>query len=104
MTSQAPELLDMLPTWSRVVITSNVRKASSLTLRILKSLYQKADLGATDEGFVATCSEEESVNLVQSFLETTTLVIEMIPVNMSRFSVGLHRPWHHCKRLPVHMN
>jgi hypothetical protein len=35
------------------------------------------------EGFAATCSEEEAVELVQSFFETATQVIEMIPVDMS---------------------
>jgi hypothetical protein len=58
------KLLDKLRTPSREVIASNMRKASSLTLGILKSLYLKADLDATGEGFVATCLEEEAADLV----------------------------------------
>jgi hypothetical protein len=73
----------MLAARSREVITSNMRKASSLTLRILKSLYLKANLDAAGEGFTATCSEEEATNLVQSFMESATRVIEMIPIDMS---------------------
>jgi hypothetical protein len=83
MASRTLELLDMLPTRSWEVITSNMRKASSLTLGILKSLYPKADLDATDEGFTATSSEGEATNLVQSFIETATRVTEMIPIDMS---------------------
>jgi hypothetical protein len=73
----------MLAARSREVITSNMRKASSLTLRILKSLYPKANLDATGEGFTATCSEEEATDLVQIFMESATRVIEMIPIDMS---------------------
>jgi hypothetical protein len=86
-TSRAPELLDMLPTRSREVITSNMRKASTLTLGILKSLYPKVDIDPAGEGFATTCSKEEATDLVQSFLETATQVIEMI-LTCHRFSVG----------------
>jgi hypothetical protein len=78
-----PELLDMLPARSREVITSNMRKASRLTLGILKSLYPKADLDVAGEGFTATCSKDEVADLVQSFMESATRVIEMIPIDMS---------------------
>jgi hypothetical protein len=74
-------LLDKLLSGSQAVFTSNMRKAASLTLEILKSLYLKADLSAPSEGFVATCLEEEAIDLVQSFLATR--VIEMISVDMS---------------------
>jgi hypothetical protein len=47
-----------------------MRKASSLTLWILKSLYPRADLDAVDEGFVTTCTEEEDDKLVEDFIET----------------------------------
>jgi hypothetical protein len=77
---QAPELLDLLLTRSQEVIHSNMRNASSLTLGTLKSLYPKADLGATGEGFTPTCTEEEANELVRSFLETVTWIIEMIPL------------------------
>jgi hypothetical protein len=62
--SRTPELMDMLLTKSREVIASNLRKASSLTLGILKSLYPKVDLDAAGEGFMATCSKGEATNLV----------------------------------------
>jgi hypothetical protein len=41
-TTQAPVLLDMLPTRSQEIIISNMRKMSSLTLEILKSLYPRS--------------------------------------------------------------
>jgi hypothetical protein len=47
-----------------------MRKASSLTLWILKSLYPQADLDAVDEGFVTTCTKEEDDKLVEDFIET----------------------------------
>jgi hypothetical protein len=81
--SRAPELLDMLPTRSWEVIISHMRKVSSLALGILKSLYPRADLDAAGEGFSATCSEEEANNLVQSFIETMTQVIETISIDIS---------------------
>jgi hypothetical protein len=81
--ARAPVLLDMLPTQSREINISNNRKASGLTLRILNYLYPQADLDAMGEGFMATCTEEESGKLVKGFIETTTRVIEMIPVDMS---------------------
>jgi hypothetical protein len=59
-----------------------MRKVSSLILRILKSIYPRADLDATGEGFAASCTEEEASDLVQSFVETATQVIEIIPVDM----------------------
>jgi hypothetical protein len=46
LVDQAPVLLDGLPAHSRGVILANVRKASSLTLGILKSLYPQTDLDA----------------------------------------------------------
>jgi hypothetical protein len=78
---QTPELLDQPLTRSREVIHSNMCKASSLTLRILKSLYPKEDLGAGDEGFAPTCTEEEANELVRRFLEMVTWIVEMIPLN-----------------------
>jgi hypothetical protein len=54
-------------------------RASSPTLVILRSLYPRADLEAAGEGFAATCSDEEAKELVKSFLDTVTKIIEMIP-------------------------
>jgi hypothetical protein len=80
---RAPMLLDMLLTHSRKAILSNMRKASSLTLRILKSLYPRADLGAVGEGFAVTCTKEEANKLVKDSTTMVTRVIEMLPVDMS---------------------
>jgi hypothetical protein len=63
-TQRALELRDMLPTQSWEIIHSNMMKVLSLTIDILKSLYPKADLGATGEGFTATCREELANDLV----------------------------------------
>jgi hypothetical protein len=60
-----------------------MRKASSLTLRILKSLYPRADLDAVGEGFAVTCTEEEADKLVKDSTAMVTRVIEMLPVDMS---------------------
>jgi hypothetical protein len=37
----------------------------SLTLGILKSLYPRADLDVTGEGFAATYNDEETLKLVE---------------------------------------
>jgi hypothetical protein len=50
-----------------------MRKASSLTLRILKSLYPEGNLDTTGEGFATTCSEEEADDLIQSFVDIVRL-------------------------------
>jgi hypothetical protein len=53
-----------------------MRKASRLTLRILKSLYPRADLGAAGEGFAATCFNDEANKLVEDSTMMVTRVIE----------------------------
>jgi hypothetical protein len=60
-----------------------MREASSLTLRILKSLYPWVDLDAAGEGFTVTCTKEEADKLVEDSAETVTRVIEILPVDMS---------------------
>jgi hypothetical protein len=60
-----------------------MREASSLTLRILKSLYPWVDLDAAGEGFTVTCTEEEADKLVEDSAETVTRVIKILPVDMS---------------------
>jgi hypothetical protein len=76
---RVPELMDALPTQSREIIQKNMLKASSLTLAILKSLYPRADLVATSEGFATTCTREEADALVASFLDTVDKIVEMFP-------------------------
>jgi hypothetical protein len=58
-------MLDSLPTRSREIILTNTRQSASLTLRILMSLYPRADLNAADEGFIVTCSDEEALKVVE---------------------------------------
>jgi hypothetical protein len=81
--ARAPMLQDMLPTRSREIIISNMRKASSLSLRILKTLYPRADLDLSGEGFMMTCIEEEADKLVEDSIEMMTRVIEILLVDMS---------------------
>jgi hypothetical protein len=75
--------LDRLLTRSREVILSNMRKASGLTLRILKSLYPSADLDAAGEGFTETCYEDEANKPIEDSALMVTWVIEMLPFDMS---------------------
>jgi hypothetical protein len=60
-----------------------MRKVSSLTLGILKSLYPRANLDVAGEGFTMTCSEDEANNLAKDSTVMATQVIEMLPVDMS---------------------
>jgi hypothetical protein len=54
----------------------------SLTLRILKSLYPRADLNTTGEGFAVTCSDEEALKLVEDSAMTAGHVVDMLGVDM----------------------
>jgi hypothetical protein len=81
--ARAPLLFDGLPTRSRDVILYNMRKASSLTLAILKLLYPWAGLDLVGEGFATTCSTYEASKLVEDSAVTVSLVMEMIPIDMS---------------------
>jgi hypothetical protein len=76
-------LLDMLLTHSRENNHSNIRKTSSLPLRILKPLYPRADWDSVDKGFVMTCTKDEANKLVEDSTVMVTWVIEMLPVDMS---------------------
>jgi hypothetical protein len=60
-----------------------MRKASSLTLSILRSLYPQADLDMTGKGFTVTCTEVEASKLVEDSTVMVTRVIEMLQVDMS---------------------
>jgi hypothetical protein len=63
--ARAPQMLDSLLTRSREIILANMRHSASLTLRILRSLYPRADLDAVGEGFATTCRDEESLKLAE---------------------------------------
>jgi hypothetical protein len=76
-------MLDNLPTQSREIILTNMRQSVSLTLRILKSLYPRADLDAAGEGFVVTCSDEEALKLVEDSAVMVGQIIDMLGVDMS---------------------
>jgi hypothetical protein len=79
----APQMLDSLPTRSREIILANMRKSVSLTLRILKSLYPRAELDAAGEGFAMTCSDEEALKLVENSAVTAGQIIDMLGIDMS---------------------
>jgi hypothetical protein len=54
----ASQILDNMPIRSWEIILTNMSQSTSLTLRIMKSLYPRADLDAAGEGFTVTCSDE----------------------------------------------
>jgi hypothetical protein len=76
-------MLDSLPTRSREIILTNMRQLVSLTLRILKSLYPRADLDAAGKGFVVTCSDKEALKPVKDSAVMVGHVIDMLGVDMS---------------------
>jgi hypothetical protein len=61
----APQMLDSLSTRCREIFLTNMRQLMSLTLRILKSLYPRADLDMTGKGFTVTCSDGEALKLIE---------------------------------------
>jgi hypothetical protein len=80
--TQAPQMLDSLPTRSREIILTNMKQLASLTLRILKSLHPRANLEAAGEGFTATCNDEEALKLVEDSAVTVEHIIDMLPVDI----------------------
>jgi hypothetical protein len=76
-------MLDGLPTRSQEIILANMRQSMSLSLGIWKFLYPRADLDTMGKGFVATCSDEEALKLVNDSIVTAGLVIDMLGVDMS---------------------
>jgi hypothetical protein len=76
-------MLDSLPMRSQDIILANMRQSVSLTLKILKSLYLRADLDTMVEGFAVTCSDEEAFMLIEDSAMTTGQVIDMLGVDMS---------------------
>jgi hypothetical protein len=69
--SQAPQMLDSLPTRSGEIILTNMMQSASLTLRIMKSLYRWAD------------SDDESLKLIEDSAVTAEHFVDMLPVDMS---------------------
>jgi hypothetical protein len=76
-------MLDSLPMRSQEIILTNMRQSVSLTLRMLKSLYSRADLDAAGEGFTVTCSDEEALKLVDDSAVTARQDVDMLGVDMS---------------------
>jgi hypothetical protein len=76
-------MLDSLPTRSRVTILTNVRQSVSLTLGILMSLYPRANLDVSGEGFTATCSDEEALKLVENSAVMVGQIVDMLGVDRS---------------------
>jgi hypothetical protein len=60
-----------------------MKQSASLTLRILKSLYPRADLDAMDEDFTISCTDEEASKLVENSTVMANQIIEMLLVDKS---------------------
>jgi hypothetical protein len=60
-----------------------MKQMTSLTLRMLKSLYPRAGLNPTGEGFVVTYTDEEASRLMEDSTVTADRIVEMLPVDMS---------------------
>jgi hypothetical protein len=60
-----------------------MKQVASLTLRILKSLYPRADLDAAGDGFTMTCTSEEALRLVEDSALTADRIVDMVPIDMS---------------------
>jgi hypothetical protein len=79
----APQMLDNLMTRSRENILTNMKQLASLTLSISMSLYPRANLDAVGEGFVATCSDDEALKLIEDSAMMVGHIVDMLPVDMS---------------------
>jgi hypothetical protein len=80
---RAPQMLDSLPSWSWEIILTKMKQSASLTLRILKSLYPRADLDAAGEGFAVTYSDEEALKLIEDSAVMAGHIVDMLPIDMS---------------------
>jgi hypothetical protein len=80
--ARAPQLLDGLLNRCEEVIVANMKQAVSLTLEILKSLYPRVDLDVAGDGFVATCTDEEGLKLVEDSALTADRIVEMVLVHI----------------------
>jgi hypothetical protein len=81
--ARTPQLLDGLLNRCQEVILANMKRATSLTLRILKSLYPRADLDAAGEGFVATCTSEEALKLMEDSDSMAGHIVDTVRIDMS---------------------
>jgi hypothetical protein len=76
-------MLDSLPTRSQEIFLANMKQSTSLTLRILKSLYPCANLDAAGEGFVVTSSDKEALKLVKDSAVRAGHIVDMLGVDKS---------------------
>jgi hypothetical protein len=60
-----------------------MKQTTSLTLRILKSLYPRANMDTTGDGFAMTCTDEEALKLVEDSTLTANRIVDMVPIDMS---------------------
>jgi hypothetical protein len=60
-----------------------MRQSVSLTLRILKFLYPRADLDGVGEVFAETYSDEEALKLIEDSAVMVGQIIDMLGVDMS---------------------
>ena len=67
--SDIPRLLELLPARVRGSIKAAFVKASSLTLRILKSQFSNAILDGVANGWAATVDRDRAEQLMASFRE-----------------------------------
>jgi hypothetical protein len=75
--ARTPQILDSLPMRSQEIILTNMRQWVSLTLRILKSLYPRADMDTVGEGCTVTYNEEEALKLVEDSAVTAEHIVDM---------------------------
>jgi hypothetical protein len=75
---RASQMLDSLSSRSWEIILVNMKQSASLTLRILKSLYPRADLDTAGEGFAATCNDEEALKLIEDIAVMVGHIINML--------------------------
>jgi hypothetical protein len=60
-----------------------MRKASSLTLGILKSFNPQANMVVAFEGVIVTCTEDDPNQLTEDSTVTVSRVLEMPHIDMS---------------------
>jgi hypothetical protein len=80
--TRTPELLDGVPNQCQEVILANMKQATSLTLRILKSLYPRVNLDAAGDSFAVTCTGVEALKLVEDFDLMADCIVDMVPIDM----------------------
>jgi hypothetical protein len=81
--TRAPQMLDNLPLRLWEISLANMKQSASLTLGILKSLYPRANLNVTSEGFATTCSDEEALKLIEDSAVIAGHIVDMLSVDMS---------------------